>query len=309
MEYPLVSIIVLNYNGLRFLGEDLVRCLESVFKTDYPRFEVLFVDNGSGDGSPDFVRKKFKDPRLRIIENKKNLGFAGGNNVGIRNSRGEYIALLNNDIIVDKDWLREIIKIMKLHPKIGVAGCKIMIYGSANIIDNVGGKLSINGAGILVGHGEKDRGQYNSIRYDFDYVCGAAMVIKKDVFDKVGLFDCGYFLFYEETDFCYRVRRENYEIVYVPKAVVWHKHSATFKKIDPSGLYKTYMLHRQRLRFIIIHFSFLKILRALIYDYMLMIKLIFLKPLYAFALIKAYLWNLKKLSNIVKRRFALNRNG
>lgn len=289
----------MNFNGLRLLKEGLHECLNFVLKTEYPNFEVIFVDNGSADESVNYVKSKFNDSRLKIIENKHNLGFAGGNNVGIKISGGDYIALLNSDTVVSPNWLKEVIKVMESKSQIGVAGCKLLLYGKKDLIDYVGGKLSINGGGILIGHGEQDRGQYDHIKDDFDYVGGASIIIKRALFQRVGLLDPGYFLFYEETDFCCRARKAGFKIVYIPKAAILHRHSATFKKVDPTGLYKFYMLNRSRIRFILIHFNVLKLLRAIAFDYF---QLFLIASNHRLLLLKAYLWNIKNMATILKRK-------
>jgi len=112
-DYPLVSITILNYNGLSLLDGVLEECLQSVLGTDYPNIEVLFVDNASVDESVDFVSKSFSDSRLKIIRNSSNLGVGEGYNVGMRASRGEYIVQLNDDIIVDPDWLKELVGVKR----------------------------------------------------------------------------------------------------------------------------------------------------------------------------------------------------
>ena len=132
---PQVSIIILNYNGIKFVE----RCLKSVLNTDYPLFEVIFVDNGSTDGSPELVQKLFgEDKRLRIILNKENLGFTGGNNVGIKMSKGEYIVLLNNDTEVPSDWLRQLVLVMEKRRDIGMAQPAILYMDMDHTIQTLG---------------------------------------------------------------------------------------------------------------------------------------------------------------------------
>lgn len=153
-DWPLVSVIILNYNGSRNLGVILKDCLASVLNADYPNFEVLF-DNASSDGSVEFVEKTFgQDPRLHIIHNKWNLGFAEGNNVGVRNARGEYVALLNSDTRVDPGWLTELVKAAQ-PPEVGAVQSKLVKMNAPDLLDCAGGLLDYYGYHFERGRGEK----------------------------------------------------------------------------------------------------------------------------------------------------------
>ena len=297
-NYPFVSVIVLNYNGLKYLGEGLKDCLDSVLRTDYPNFEIIFVDNGSTDGSADFVRKNYKS-KIKMIENKRNLGFSEGFNTGIRISKGKYIALLSNDMTADPGWLNPIIKLMEKKLKVGLAGFKRLIYGTKNRIDGIGGDLYLCGRGRPVGLYEIDRGQYDTVRENLDYI-GGAMVIRRKTLQEVGLFDLAYIIFYEDVDLCYRIRKRGYKTIYVPDAVIYHRGQVTLKGMDPKGQYIEYMGHRSRIRCILIHFTLVRLLSALVID---LVSLFFVaNPTTKRLLLKAYLSNLKNLGPTLKRR-------
>jgi GT2 family glycosyltransferase len=216
-DLPFVSVIILNYNG----GEMIKLCLDSVFSNDYPNFEVILVDNASNDNSVKLVENTFsKERRLRIIRNPRNFGFSGGNNVGIEHSRGEYIVLLNNDTIVDKHWLTELVKPMENDKTIGVAQSKLLSINGEKI-DSAGDFINYFGLAFQRGWGEVDKGQYNKARKIFS-ARGASMMIRRSVINRVGLLDPDLFLSYEDIDFCWRVRLAGYKIMFAPSSVVYH---------------------------------------------------------------------------------------
>ena len=295
---PLVSVIVLNYNGLKYLGEGLKECLDSVLKTDYPNLEIFFVDNGSTDASLDFVQEGFKESKIEVIENRQNVGFSEGFNRGIKASKGKYLALLSNDMTVDPSWLKPVIKLMEQEPRIGLAGFKRLVYGTKNLLDGVGGDLYICGRGRPVGTREIDKGQYNTLREDLDYI-GGAMVIRKKTLQEVGLFDPDYIIFFEDVDLCYRIRKKGYKTVYVPNAVIWHSGQVTIEGMDPGGRYLEYMGYRSRIRFILIHFTLIRVLSAFLID---LIWLFLANPKSKRLLLKAYWWNIKNMGSTLKKR-------
>lgn len=229
----MVSVIILNYNGRKNLGVLLEKCLESVLKTDYPNFEVLFVDNASTDNSAEFVKRKFgQNQKLRIIRNKRNFGFAEGNNIGIRNAQGEYIALLGSDIRVDPKWLKELAKAIQL-PEIGAAQSKLLRMDEPHLFDCAGGFIDYYGYSNDRGHGEEDRGQYNFFDEIF-YAKGAACILKRKVLKEVGLFDQEFFIYYEDADLCWRMRLRGYKIIFVPTSIVYHTTGKTISKLQKS---------------------------------------------------------------------------
>jgi GT2 family glycosyltransferase len=220
MSLPLVYVIILNWNG----REDTIECLRSVQEVDYSRYRILAVDNASDDGSPEAIRAAF--PTVELIVNESNLGFAAGNNVGIEYAlqRGaDYVFLLNNDTIVDRTVLTELVGACEADPAVGLASPKVYYYDCPNTIYYAGARrhwlpLLPN----LFGVGEEDHGQYDKVR-EVDYVWGQAMFIEKRVIEDVGPLDPGFFMYYEDCDYCLRTTEAGYKIVYVPMAVMWHK--------------------------------------------------------------------------------------
>jgi GT2 family glycosyltransferase len=309
MFAPMVSVIILNYNGKAFL----YNCLSSVLKTNYPNFEVIFVDNESTDNSVEYVREKFgKDPRLKIIALNKNYGFAEGNNIGFKyaNLESKYVVFLNNDTVVDSEWLIEAIKILEKDNSIGAAQPKLKSLKDKKRIDSAGGFLDYTGRVFIRGTGENDIGQYNSIEEIF-YAQGAAIIIRKDLIHKIGLFDSEYFLNYEETDFCWRVWLAGYKVVFIFTSVVYHWGGATIhdihkKRIIP--LYKImYHSRKNQIATLIKNYSLsnlfkylpLLIIRMLGYIIVLMIKN---NTIYLLAYLKAIIWNLKNMKKLIMKR-------
>jgi len=220
MQIPHVYIVILNWNG----KEDTLECLRSVQAVDYPRYQILVVDNASSDGSAEAIRAAF--PGVALIVNESNLGFAAGNNVGIEHALEEgadYIFLLNNDTTVDRMVLVELVKTCEADPTVGLASPKVYYYDLPNTIFYAGARrywlpLFPDPIGI----GEEDRGQHDAVR-EVDYVWGQAMFIKRRVIEDIGLFDPGFFMYYEDCDYCLRAAEVGYKIIYVPLARIWHK--------------------------------------------------------------------------------------
>ena len=237
-----VTIIILNWNG----KEDTIECVESVRNITYPNYEILIVDNGSTDGSQQVFKQKYVD--IILIENPKNLGYAEGNNIGMRYAlkRGtDYILLLNNDTTVDQSFLDELIKQAEIDKKIGILGPKIYVYHEPNKLNSVGANIDFwTGGASHIGCNQIDRGQFEDIK-KVDYVTGAAILVKKEVIKKIGLLDKRYFCYYEETDWCVRAKKAGYSVIAVPKAKIGHKIGSTSGKIKGFTLY-----HLTRNRFL-----------------------------------------------------------
>ncbi len=244
MPLPDVTIIVLNWNARDFLPA----CLSALFDLDYPNFSVCLVDNGSDDGSVELVQAQF--PRTVIICNHANLGFAAGNNAALHYLTTEFTVLLNPDVVVDPDWLRQLILPIASDAQIGVAGCKLY-YPGRHLLQHAGGFIDEKqGFPGHFGLREVDTGQYDTLR-DVDYVIGAAMAIRRQTLEQIGLLDEGFFLFYEDTDFCFRARQAGYRVVYVPQATAVHVESVKTQKESDSYLRHMYT---SRWRFLLKHY-------------------------------------------------------
>ncbi len=217
-QFPKVFAIILNYNG-----QDTIKaCLESVYKSDYPNFEVVVCDNASRDGSFELAKKYFS--RAHFILNEKNVGFAAGNNIAIRfalEKFADYIFLLNNDATVEESALSKLVAAAEANEKTGILSP--VVYKPDGKIWFAGGEIkwfkmkAIHEFSVRIGRTNKiDR------TYGTDYVSGCAMLIKKNVFREIGLFDEKYFLYYEDADFCLRARKKGFKCAVVPSARAIH---------------------------------------------------------------------------------------
>jgi GT2 family glycosyltransferase len=221
---PKVFIIVLNWNG----HQDTIECIHSIRKINYPRYEIVIVDNGSTDGSEKILRHTFPD--IKLIQTGANLGFAEGNNVGIRyafKNGADYTVVLNNDTAVDEGFITELVNAAESDSSIGIASSKIYFYDRPDIIWYAGAVLDLKtGKSKHIGYNKKDLGQYDAMR-ETDRACGCSMMISRRACETVGLMDPEYFCYGEETDWSLRARIAGFKVVFVPGSKVWHKVSAS----------------------------------------------------------------------------------
>ena len=245
MSKPSVSIIILNYNG----REDTLACLRSMEHLTYPNVQVIVVDNGSTDGSVEAFRAQH--PRFTLIETGANLGFTGGNNVGIRHAQeqgADYIMLLNNDTVVAPDMLDVMVAVMEANPGVGVTGPTIYYYDAPETIWSAGGGIDWSrGLTWMIGIDEEDKAQFGLSPRSVDFVTGCAILARREVWQKVGLLDDKFFMYYEETEWCVRARRAGFDIMHVPSAMVWHKIS---KEQRAASTRTYYYMTRNRLLFL-----------------------------------------------------------
>lgn len=286
----LVSVIIVNLNGKIYLEN----CLSSLFNQTYNNFEVVFVDNNSTDGSVEYISNNF--PQVKIIRNNSNMGFAEGNNIGIRESTGTLIALLNNDTEVHKDWLKNLVLAVNKSDKIAGASGKIFFLDNKEKIAFT--TPQINPYTALGNRICEDCGLKK-----VDYLSGNAMMVKKAVIDELGLLDKDYFAYYEETDWCARMIRAGYDLIYTPDAIIWHKEFGTKVASD----FYNYMMVRNRIRFVIKNFDLIYIIFfgfLILKEYL----IIFYKNLLRFnfyetrIFIRALLWNIINLHATIKAR-------
>lgn len=260
MSYPKIFLIILNWNGKEVLKE----CLESIEKIDYPNYEVIVVDNGSTDGSQKAIEEDF--PYVHLIENDKNEGVAEGQNIGIRyalEKKTDYVFITNNDTTLDKNLLKELLKVAESDDKIGVVGPIVYWANDPERIQFAGAMINWEkGNCYLLEAGEIEK-EHQDVK-EVDYV--GSVFVSMDIIKKVGLYNSKYFAYWEDTDFCTRIKKEGYKVVYVPKAKIWHKGTYTIGKI--SGFYEYHMARnmfwfmkqhatrRQYLSFLLYFFGF-----------------------------------------------------
>jgi GT2 family glycosyltransferase len=238
---PLVSIITVNYNQLDYT----LQLLESLRHTRYRNLEVIVVDNASKQNPDSVIRERY--PEAKVIVSSENLGFAGGNNLGINAATGKYLFFLNNDTEVDANTFDPLVRLFETIPDAGIASPKILYYNSGETIQYVGCS-NINpytGRNKREGFREKDNGQYDTLR-ETDLAHGAAMMVPRSVIDKAGLMPELFFLYYEELDWCETIKNNGYKIYVVPAAKIYHKESMSVGK---NSTLKTYYLTRNRLLF------------------------------------------------------------
>ncbi len=241
---PEVFILILNWNG----WQDTVECVDSCRNLDYPNFRIVMIDNGSTDDSEKLLRERYTD--ICILQTGSNLGFAGGNNAGIRYAleRGaDYVWLLNNDTTVAPDSLTELVKVVDGRTNIGMAGSKILLYDQPDTLHFAGAEISlIDGNSRHLGILEKDVGQYDQVS-EMGFLTGCSLLVSCRMIEQIGLMPEEYFLYFEESDWCLRARRASYRLIFTPYSQVFHKLSASVLKVSER---KTYYLVRNRLFFL-----------------------------------------------------------
>ncbi|MEN6520996.1 MAG: glycosyltransferase family 2 protein [Armatimonadota bacterium] len=247
---PKVAIIVLSWNG----KDDTFECLKSLGEVVYPNFWTILVDNGSTDGTAEAVRSAFSD--VEVIETGQNLGFAGGNNIGIRrslDSGADAVLLLNNDTVVAPEFLSPLVKVLYRSDDIAAVNPLIYYYDQPDVIWSAGGEIDRR-TGIAYQRylDIKDVGQFRG-ETAVDYGVGAALLICREAIEKVGLLDPDYFLYYEESDWCFRARDAGYKTIFTPESKIWHKVSRGFEGRSAAQLYyfcrnRLYFLKKRRVK-------------------------------------------------------------
>jgi GT2 family glycosyltransferase len=299
---PYVSVIIINFNGLRWLK----LFMPYFVLTQYPNFEIIVIDNASKDESVKYLKDNFK--QVKIVELKKNKGFAEGANVGTRVASGRILAFLNNDMEARPDWLTNAVLILNLDKSTAAVQCKIMQHMNKNRIDAVG--LSVDRYGVvnMIGHDEEDSGQYDSLK-EIGACSGGAMVVWKDIFLEVGGFDPLFFMYYEDVDLSWRIRLAGYKIGCATSSVVYHIGSASADVNSPFigfHLVKNHLtcwLKNSRLRTISVYWPVVLVLMIGWSIYSLLNR----RPLVALAQVKGIIWPLLHIKHVLKERLRINR--
>jgi GT2 family glycosyltransferase len=228
MKPPRVVIVVLNWNK----PDDTIECVSSCLEVDYDNFETIIVDNHS-DHPVDVFTTKF--PGIRVLRNSENLGFTGGNNAGIAEalSRGaDYVFMLNNDIVVEKSVLKELLKAVETRPDAGIVGPKVLYYDDRRLINSMGTSINWFRSRPEAGfYNRPDEGISGELR-ESDVIHGCALLVSADFIRKTGVFDEKFFIFHEETDWCFRSLRAGRKNIVVPSARVYHKESKTMREFS-----------------------------------------------------------------------------
>ena len=217
ISQPLVSIIILNYNA----GQLLFDCCQSVFKTNYDNFEIILVDNASADGSHIKCKEKFE--KIHLIENKQNLGYCEGNNIGIQNAQGKFIVILNPDTTVEPNWLSELVSVYNKHGE-ALYQPKHLSLNKKSVFMSAGNMMNIFGFGYAREKGKKDIDQYNTVE-QIGYASGTCLFAPSSVFKKVGLLDPFIFLYHDDLDLGWRAAQLGIKSYYVPTSIIYHAES------------------------------------------------------------------------------------
>jgi GT2 family glycosyltransferase len=229
---PFVSVLIVNYNGQRYLDD----CLTALQKQTYPRdrWEVVLVDNGSSDGSVEHLRACY--PWVRLVAAGQNLGFAAGNNEGYKHCRGELIALLNNDTVAEPGWLAALVEAIQADPKVGGVTSKILFKHEPGVINSAGLNLYRDGRGGDRGFRQPDQGQYDEPAEVFG-ACGASVLLRREMLEDVGFFDERFFMYCEDLDLAWRAHFRGWRFRYTPRSVVYHVHCGSSGEWSPFFIY------------------------------------------------------------------------
>ncbi|MGQ9803500.1 MAG: glycosyltransferase family 2 protein [Anaerolineae bacterium] len=220
MKHPQVTVVIPNWNG----AAHLPTCLESLRRQTFRDFEVIVVDNGSTDESLALLARDY--PEVQVLALGENRGFAGACNAGIRAARGEFILLLNNDTDADPHWLEEVVAAFRRHPEAGLVASKMRLFDRRDVLHTAGDYYRVDGRPGNRGVWETDQGQYDREEYVFS-ACGGSAAYRRAMLDEVGLLDEDFFYSCEDVDLAWRAQLAGWRCVYAPRAVVYHKLSAT----------------------------------------------------------------------------------
>lgn len=289
--YPKISIIIPSYNGLDVLPQ----CLDSLKQQTYPqeKTEVIVIDNGSKEPIPPFLRQLF--PKVKFIRLLKNYGSAKAINIGVEKAKREYILATNDDVVFDRNCLKNLLKVALSDPSIGITTGKMLYMNKPHNLAIPGFKIN-----HYLGYFPYDLEDIDKIR-ECDWAVGACLLIKKNLLKKLGNFDEGYIFCGEEYDLSFQVKRNNLKIIYAPKAIFYHKFKRSSKP-DKANLFAHY---RGKIRYMLKNG---KIPHLLIF---LPIQLLIIPLIYLFkseedpiiAIIEAFIWNLKNLRKTLKSRY------
>jgi len=290
-QLPLISVIIVNYNT----SQEIRALLISLAQVNYANLEIIIVDNASPNDSLQHLAKDFSG--LQIIYSPENLGFAGGNNLGLQVAKGDFLLLINPDTIIEKGAITVMLNIFRQNPMVGLVSPKIKYHKSPDTIQYAG--MSAMSPWTMrtrsYGKGKKDNPEFDVSKPTF-FGHGAAMMIKREVLDRVGGMEEAYFLYYEELDWCLQMRQAGFEVYYAAQATVWHKESVAVERDSPL---KKYYMSRNRLLFARRHFTRWQLLVSSLYTLLVLLpKNIYThwrRPSLLYAWWRAMLWHLSPL--------------
>lgn len=254
LSHNIVTIVIVNWNGKKYLKG----CLDSLQKQSYCDYEAIIIDNGSKDGSVEYIQQNY--PNTKLFQLKRNMGYSVGMNVALEHSKNKYIIALNNDTTLDQNWLFALVKMAESDERIGSCQPKILSLQNPAFLDSVGLSINKDGESFQIGFQEKDTGQYNTVR-ELLGACSASVLYRRQALMQIGGFDQDFFAYFEDVDVALRLKKAGWKCMYVPTAIVYHYGSAT--GVNDSFL-KTYLLERNQYYYRIKNQSITLLLRFLI---------------------------------------------
>ncbi|MDO8619170.1 MAG: glycosyltransferase family 2 protein [Candidatus Daviesbacteria bacterium] len=307
MKFPLVSIIIANWNGKEVLKD----CLDSLVKINYPNWELVLVDNGSTDGSERLVENyQTKIKKIVLVKNNSNLGFARANNQGYGKSKGEYLLLLNNDTKVKPDLINVLVSRIEQDKYLAVVQPKIFLMDKPGYLDNAGSFFTRIGFLDHWGFMQKDGPEYDKEQEIFS-AKGACLLIRREVVDKIGLFDNDFGSYFEETDFCWRAEIIGYKVLYYPKTFIYHKVGFTTRRQNVLDINFNSYKNRicSQLKNLQTYNLFLILIPHLIVSLgIAALFLLRLQPKNSIIILKSISWNINSLSATWKKRNEIQKN-
>jgi hypothetical protein len=302
-KMPRVSVLVINYNGKRYLKE----CFESLKDQTYVGYDAYMIDNGSTDGSVEYVNEDF--PWVRVIAFKENLGFARAYNEAIKSIDTDLVALLNNDTRVDRRWLQELVNAIIDDELLAAVGGKILLYDNPELLNQAGAKITPLGGGFDIDLYQKDCGRHE-VKTEVGALCGAAMLVRKNLFMKIGGFDEEFFAYFEDTDLCWRAWLYGFRILYIPTSIVYHKLGGSWGRSSPQ---KVFLGERNRLLSMIKNFEWMNLMKGLFLSIPYNATRIVLytrevAPDRIFSIVRADMWVLRNIRKSVRERRIMHEN-
>lgn len=294
-----ITIIIPNWNGLAFLEN----CLSSLRQQTYRNYNVIIIDNGSSDGSVEYIRGEY--PNINLIECKLNRGFAAAVNLGIKKAKGDYVFLLNNDTELENGCLKNLIETVR-RTDASILACKMLYYYNRQLINDAGDIYSIYGYAFQEGNHETSYKKFIKERYVFSACAGAALY-KRELFDEIGFFDEDFFAYLEDVDFGFRAQLAGHKCLFVPSAVVYHVEGGTSKKLNNFAIYQNL---RNNLFLITKNFpiALLIICFPFIFVYQIRNMLVAIEHKYFKTFLKIYSDYFVNFSNLMKKRKTVQRS-
>lgn len=293
---PPVDIIICTKNNKDIICE----CLDSVKNQTYKNWQCLVVDDNSKDGTCELIEKNYPFVKCLRLRGK---GPSYNRNIGIKSSSGIYLVTLDSDAVLTKDWLLEMVKFMEDNPQVGICGGKILYQEDQNIIDMAGGGLRKAGMVYHRGAGQnKNEKEYNQTIKTI-YVCSASMIIRRDIFKRVGYFDPDYLYGHEDLDICWRANIAGFGVVYFPQAESYHQMGATIKKFPSEKM--RFLANRNRVLTLLKNYETRSLVKYFPLFLIHFLYLLIFKDHRA-AVMKAYLWNIKNLKRTMNKRRKVN---